>query len=104
MSDIRKEYEEQTIISSFASWVILIVFPLIIMGWGMFVEMIVSTGPAKWDFGVLPDTPSQSVYSTAEPQKNVNMPTFYSIPKPQGIPYQIHRIPDANLPPGEIKQ
>jgi hypothetical protein len=92
MSDLRKEYEEQTIISSFWSWVILIVFCAIIMGWGMFVEMIVGEQPSHWDFGILPDTPSQSVYSTVSPPSDVN------------VPYQIHRIPDANLPPGEIKQ
>jgi hypothetical protein len=92
MKGTRKEYEEQTIISSFWSWVFLIVFPIMILGWGMFVEMIVSVGPSRWDFGTLPDTPSQSVYSTASPPCDVN------------VPYQIHRIPDANLPPGEIKQ
>jgi hypothetical protein len=104
MNGTQKEYEEQTIISSVASWIILIVFPIIILSWGMFVKMIVATGPAHWDFGILPDTPSQSIYSTAEPPKNVRMPTFYSIPQQPGIPYQIQRIPDAQLPPGEIKQ
>jgi hypothetical protein len=92
MNGMRKEYEEQTIISSFWSWVILIVFPILILSWGMFVEMVVSVGPSRWDFGTLPDTPSQSVYSTSLPPSDVN------------VPYQIHRIPDANLPPGEIKQ
>ena len=92
MNSPRKEYEELTIISSFWSWVFLIVFSASIMCWGMFVEMIVSVGPSRWDFGALPDTPSQSVYSTASPPSDVN------------VPYQIHRIPDANLPPGEIKQ
>jgi hypothetical protein len=92
MNGMKKEYEEQTIISSFWSWVFLIVFSLMILGWGMFVEMIVETGPSRWDFGVLPDTPGESVYSTALPPADVN------------IPYQIQRIPDANLPPGEIKQ
>ena len=92
MNSRRKEYEEETIISSFWSWVILIAFCAVIMGWGMFVEMIVEAGPPHWDFGVLPDTPSQSAYSTALPPPDVN------------VPYQIHRIPDAQLPPGEIKQ
>ena len=74
MNGMRKEYEEQTIISSFWSWVILIVFPITILGWGMFVEMIVSVGPSRWDFGALPDTPSQSVYSTASPPSDVQCP------------------------------
>jgi hypothetical protein len=92
MNGPQKEYEEQTIISSVTSWVILIVFPIIILSWGMFVEMIVMVGPSYWDFGVLPDTPAQSQYSTAFPPPDIN------------VPYQIHRLPDAQLPPGEIKQ
>jgi hypothetical protein len=92
MSSPQKEYEEQTIISPLASWVILIVFSAIIMGWGMFVEMIVMTPPPQWDFGVLPDTPGQSQYSTAAPPPDIN------------VPYQIQRLPDVQLPPGEIKQ
>ena len=92
MNGKQKEYEEQTLIPSLASWAILIVATALIMSWGMFVEMIVGVQPPHWDFGVLPDTPSQSQYSTALPPSDVN------------VPYQIHRIPDANLPPGEIKQ
>jgi len=87
-----KEYEEMTFISSLASWIILIAFSAIILGWGMFAEMIVAVAPPQWNFGQLPDTPGQSIYSTAEPNENI------------GVPYQIHRIPNANLPPGEIKQ
>jgi hypothetical protein len=93
MDKQHKEYEEMTFVSSFWSWVFLIVFSGIIMGWGMFVEMMVTTQPSQWDFGVLPDTPSQSAYSTVlPPTEEVN------------VPYQMTRIPDANLPPGEIKQ
>jgi hypothetical protein len=92
MNGKQKEYEEQTLISLLASWIILIVAASLIMGWGMFVEMIVGVQPSHWDFSVLPDTPSQSVYSTSLPPSEAN------------VPYQIHRIPDANLPPGEIKQ
>jgi hypothetical protein len=85
----KQEYEELTIISSFWSWVILIVFAALILGWGMFAEMIVTTAPSQWDFGVLPDTPSQSAYSTFLPAEG-------------NVPDQIHRIPDAQLPPGQI--
>jgi hypothetical protein len=85
-----KEYEELTLISSFWSWVILILFTALILSWGMFVEMMVGVSPPQWDFGVLPDAPSQSAYSTSLPPSDVN------------VPYQIHRIPDAQLPPGQI--
>ncbi len=92
MNGHHKEYEEQTLISSLASWIILIAATALIMSWGMFVEMIVMPEAPHWDFGVLPDTPSQSQYSTALPPSDIN------------VPYQMQRIPDANLPPGEIKQ
>jgi hypothetical protein len=92
MNGAPKEYEEETHLSAAASWTILIVFTALIMSWGMFVKTIVATGPAQWDFGALPDTPSQSAYSTVPPPPDIK------------IPYQIQRIPDAQLPPGEIKQ
>ena len=92
MNKNHKEYEEFTQISAFWSWVFLIAFCALILGWGMFVEMMVMGQPPHWDFGQLPDTPSQSIYSTSPAPADVN------------IPYQIQRIPDAQLPPGEIKQ
>lgn len=88
----KKEYEEFVQISSLWSWVILIAFCALILGWGMFVEMMIMDRPSQWDFGQLPDTPGESAYSTAAPPSDVN------------IPYQIQRIPDAQLPPGKIKQ
>ena len=92
MNGKQKEYEEFTLISSFRSWVILIAFSALILGWGMFVEMMIEERPPQWDFGALPDTPSQSAYSTVLPPSEVN------------VPYQMPRIPDAQLPEGEIKQ
>ncbi len=87
MNSTHKEYEELTIISSITSWIILIVFPIIILSWGMFAEMIIPDIQPQWDFGVLPDTPSQSDYSTALSPSDIN------------VPKQIQRIPDAQLPP-----
>ncbi len=88
----QKEYEEFVRISGFWSWVILIAFCALILGWGMYVEMMIPEKPRQWDFGQLPDTPSISDYSTNAPPSDVN------------IPYQIQRIPDAQLPPGKITQ
>lgn len=89
--DHKKEYEEFVQISSFASWVILILFCALILGWGMIVEMMVMDAPPQWDFGVLPDTPSQSVYSSAPLPPDVN------------VPKQIEPVPGSQLPPGEKK-
>lgn len=92
MNGNSKEYEEFTLISGTWSWVILIAFSALILGWGMFLEMMIEERPPQWDFGVLPDAPSQSAYSTVLPPGDVN------------VPYQIHPIPNAKPPPGEIKQ
>ena len=92
MDNNRKEYEEFVQISTFWSWIFLIAFCVLILSWGMFVEMMVKTQPPHWDFGQLPDTPGESIYSTSSAPADVN------------IPYQIRRIPDAQLPPGGLKQ
>ncbi len=92
MNENRKEYEESFQISKLSSWIFLILFCSIILGWGMFVEMMVMTEEPHWDFGQLPDTPGESIYSTLLPPLDVN------------VPYQIQHIPDAQFPPGEIKQ
>ena len=83
--DQKKEYEEFTVISTFWSWVLLIAFSALIMCWGMFVEMMAGdVEPTRtWDFGALPDVPSQSPYSTVAPPNDVN------------VPLQIHRLPEA---------
>ena len=82
--DQHKEYEEFTVISTFWSWVLLIAFSALIMCWGMFVEMMAGEDqPRHWDFGVLPDVPSQSVYSTVAPPNDAN------------VPLQIQRLPEA---------
>jgi hypothetical protein len=80
----KKEYEEFTVISPLWSWAFLIAFTALIMGWGMFVEMMVGQEqPRTWDFGVLPDVPAQSAYSTVKPPVEVN------------VPLQIQRLPEA---------
>ncbi len=88
----QKEYEEFVRISGLWSWIILIAFCALILGWGMYVEMMIPDKPRQWDFGQLPDTPSESAYSTTAPPSDVN------------IPLQIQRIPDAQLPLGKITQ
>lgn len=81
---LEKKYEEFTLISSFWSWVILIIFSATIMGWGMFVHMMVDREvPRQWDFGQYPDVPAESEYSTVPAPNNVN------------VPLQIERLPEA---------
>ncbi len=79
----KDRYEEFKVVSNFWGWVILIVFATAILGSGMIFHMSIREVPREWDFGILPDTPAKSIYSTKEPQKG-------------GIaPRQIEQLPEA---------
>jgi hypothetical protein len=67
-------YEEYKMISQFWGWVALIVFSILILGWGMVLMYIIPDTPHHWDFGTVPDTPAQSVYSTSPLPREVNVP------------------------------
>jgi hypothetical protein len=70
-----EKYEEYKVLKKpFWGWGILIAFSAAILGWGMFVEMVIQETPRQWDFGTLPDTPAESVYSTAPHPPEVNAP------------------------------
>ena len=57
-------YEEHARIPQYLGWIILIGFTLFILGWGMLLMMLVRDTPRLWDYGVLPDTPAASIYSS----------------------------------------
>jgi hypothetical protein len=76
-------YDEHQELPSPWEWVILIVFSASIAGFGWLVYLLVPDGPRYWDFGQLPDTPAESIYSTEQP--NLGR-------KPQ---QQILRLPEA---------
>jgi hypothetical protein len=76
--------------------VILILFAASLMGWGMLLHMTIRETPAKWDFGVLPDTPSESVYSTAEPPTG-EAPPLQIAPLPEARPLSAQ--PTGETPP-----
>ena len=67
MADKRK-YEEDRELPSPWEWVIIIVFSASIVGFGLLVYYTVEDGPRYWDFGQLPDTPAESIYSTEQPK------------------------------------
>lgn len=60
-------YDEYKVLPPFWGWAILIVFCAMILGYGMWSHHMVQNIKRQWDFGQLPDTPGQSVYSTVEP-------------------------------------
>ena len=61
-------YDEELEISSLASWLIIIIFAAAIMAFGWVVYLLVPDAPRHWDFGQLPDTPAENIYSTEEPK------------------------------------
>jgi len=60
-------YDEHQELPSPWEWVILVVFSASIAGFGWLVYSVVPDAPRHWDFGQLPDTPAESIYSTEQP-------------------------------------
>ncbi len=54
-------------------WLVLIVFSLSILGFGMWLMMVVPDVPRQWNFGFYGDTPAESVYSTEQPPPDVRV-------------------------------
>lgn len=63
----KKWYVEEYEISAFASWVVIILFSAAIAGFGLMVYCLIPDAPRRWNYGQLPDTPAESIYSTEEP-------------------------------------
>ena len=82
-----KWYAEEHELSTRWGWLIIIAFSIAIMGYGWLVYSIIPDAPRKWDFGQLPDTPAESIYSTEEPGASL---------RPQR---QLLRLPEAQSGP-----
>jgi hypothetical protein len=78
-------YDEDKEIGSFGSWMIVIVFSAAIVVFGLLVYAIVEDAPRRWDFGALPDTPAESVYSTYAPPPGA-APSRQIAPLPEAEP------------------
>jgi hypothetical protein len=63
----KRWYDEDQELSTLWSWVIIILFSASIAGFGWLVYLLVPDAPRQWDFGQLPDTPAEYIYSTDEP-------------------------------------
>ena len=72
------------------SWVMVIGLCVVIILWGLLSYLLVKDRPRAWDFGALPVTPAESIYSTVEPA-----------PSGQTVPRQVPMLPGAasNAPP-----
>ena len=81
--DEKKLYEENSTLPPFWSWVLLIVFSAMILGFAFLLHHHVRDLPREWDFGQRPQTPAESIYSTMEP------------PAGGPIPRQLPKLPEA---------
>jgi hypothetical protein len=78
-----KWYTEEHELSALWSWLLIIAFSAAIMCYGLLVYSIIPDAPRQWDFGQLPDTPAESIYSTEEPSP-------FALPR-----QQLPRLPEA---------
>ncbi len=60
-------YDEYRELPAFWGWAVLILFASAIVGFAMWLMMIVPDAPRYWDHGERQDTPAESIYSTYEP-------------------------------------
>jgi hypothetical protein len=89
----QEQFEEYRVVrGKIMGWVLLVIFSALVMGWGMFIHMMVPDIPRTWDFGALPDTPGISVYSTIVPVSKEPPPRQLE-PLPERIPWE------RNVPP-----
>lgn len=83
MADNRK-YDEQRELPSPWEWIIITLLSVALIVFGLVVYRFVLEGPRHWDFGQLPDTPAESIYSTEEPPASTGK-----------LPRQINKLPEA---------
>ncbi len=73
-------------------WRIVILICAALLAWGAIQYAIIPDTARRWDFGALPDAPSQSVYTASQPAN------------PQGAPPQIEPLPEARRRQGAAGQ
>jgi len=86
----RAIYEEYTPTTPRTSWAILLGVSFAVLTLGMFLHAKIPDTPRKWDFGALPDTPAESVYSTARPTVRPLAPR-----EVEGVPRMLPPLPWA---------
>jgi hypothetical protein len=59
---------------SVRGWAIVILVAALVALWGLLNFAVVKDLPRTWHFGVLPDAPSESVYSTEEAPQSLTPP------------------------------
>ena len=77
-----KDYEEVKTLSPFWGWVALIVFSILLLGFGMIAHLSIREAERTWSFWALPIAPGESNLST------------YRLHRGK-IPKQMHPLPEA---------
>jgi hypothetical protein len=85
--EVFQAYEEYKVPPQIWGWVLLILFALSLMGYGMWSHHLIPDPPRYWDHGSLPDTPAQSEYSTYVPSPLTTRERVVS-PLPEGKPLE----------------
>jgi len=77
-----RQFEEFRYVGPFWSWVIIIVFSLSIVAWGLIVYWAVPPADRDWWHGEYPDTPGESIYSTVPPPRTLTpIPQIPALPE-----------------------
>lgn len=107
-----EQYEENKPIGSFWGWAMVFLLTAAVIGWCMFLMMMVEDPPRQWDFGALPDVPAESIYSTQKsPKVHFTFPLLLRTrptvtkdvpqqmpPLPEGIPWKPPADANADAP------
>ena len=84
--------EEERESGPFWSWMIIILFCVVIVAWGILNYLMIPDSPRHWDLGVLRDLPGQSIYSTASRPAVAPAPEQI-VPLPEGVPLEGKKTP-----------
>lgn len=90
--EIYQEYEEYKAPPQVWGWVILILFAVSLMAYGMWSHHLIPDPPRYWQHGSLPDTPAESEYSTFIPDPVTTKKRVVS-PLPEGRPLEPENQP-----------
>ena len=78
-------YEEYHEGSNRMGWFLILLFAAFILGWAVIMMFIIKEPRREWDYQILPDAPSQSIYSTRKYKEKLFPPE------------QIEHLPGAKL-------
>lgn len=85
-------YEEYKVPPQIWGWIMVIVFAIVISGFGMWAHHGIPDPPRYWHHGQLPDTPAESIYSSFQPSPVWTTKRIIN-PLPEGKPLEPENRP-----------